>query len=240
MTLHERIKEQRKNCGMSQEKLAELLGVSRQAVTKWESGQTAPSTENLFRLAEIFGTTVDLLLQEEEKRSSPAEEIYYLYKMEEAKRMEMKKAVWKKRGLMFLATIGGYLLVYLLCRIFGMEKGIYSIIGWLIETNYQQLPYLYGWLLSSNLFWISMLISAVPTLFGKFRFAFTTLIGFAVAIPIGELFGPYPGGEAIGHTHYGWLIWGVIFLLSIIAGIIFEKLQLFCKKPIEKTDEDII
>ncbi len=47
---------------MSQEALARRMDVSRQAVTKWESGQSAPSTENLFRLAELFDTTVDLLL----------------------------------------------------------------------------------------------------------------------------------------------------------------------------------
>ena len=62
MTLAERLKEQRKRAGLSQEELAELAGVSRQAVTKWESGRAAPSTKHLFRLAEIFGTTVDLLL----------------------------------------------------------------------------------------------------------------------------------------------------------------------------------
>ncbi len=234
MTLNERIKEQRKACGMSQEKLAELPGVSRQAVTKWESGQSAPSTENLFRLAEIFGTTVDILLQEEEKHSSPAEEIYYLYKMEEAKRIEQKKALWKKRGLMFLSVIGGYLLVYLLGRIFGTEKGEYTVFGWLFGTDPQQFSYLYGWLLHQKFFWLAMLISALPTLFGKFRFVLTTLIGFAIAIPIGEIFGSYPKGAAVGHTHYGWLIWGVIFLLSMIAGIILEKTEIFCKKTGEK------
>ena len=55
MSLGERIKEQRKSSGLSQEKVAEFVGVSRQAVTKWETGQSAPSTENLFKLAEIFG-----------------------------------------------------------------------------------------------------------------------------------------------------------------------------------------
>lgn len=54
MSLGERIKEQRKSSGLSQEKVAEFVGVSRQAVTKWETGQSAPSTENLFKLAEIF------------------------------------------------------------------------------------------------------------------------------------------------------------------------------------------
>ena len=66
MSLGERIKEQRKNSGLSQEKVAEFVGVSRQAVTKWEANQSAPSTENLFKLAEIFGTTVDMLLSSNE------------------------------------------------------------------------------------------------------------------------------------------------------------------------------
>ena len=67
MTLGERIKACRQHAGMSQEKVAELVGISRQAVTKWESDQSAPNTENLFKLAEIFGTTVDLLLNSEEE-----------------------------------------------------------------------------------------------------------------------------------------------------------------------------
>ena len=73
MTLGERIKSCRQDSGMSQEKVAELVGVSRQAVTKWEAGQSAPNTENLFKLAEIFGTTVDLLLPSQETGLSPAE-----------------------------------------------------------------------------------------------------------------------------------------------------------------------
>ena len=64
MTLGERIKTCRQQAGMSQEKVAELLGISRQAVTKWETNKSAPSTDNLFKLAEIFGTTVDFLLPE--------------------------------------------------------------------------------------------------------------------------------------------------------------------------------
>ena len=65
MTLGERIKQCRQDAAMSQEKLAELLGVSRQAVTKWEADQSLPSTENLFRLADLFHTTVDSLVHPE-------------------------------------------------------------------------------------------------------------------------------------------------------------------------------
>ena len=61
MTLGEKISDLRKNAGYSQEKLAELMDVSRQAVTKWESGKANPDTENLIRLAEIFGVSLDEL-----------------------------------------------------------------------------------------------------------------------------------------------------------------------------------
>ena len=64
-TLGERIRAARQAAGLSQEKLAERLGLTRQAVTKWESGQSAPSTENLLHLAEVLGVPVTALLGEE-------------------------------------------------------------------------------------------------------------------------------------------------------------------------------
>ena len=66
MALGEKIRACRQDAGLSQEKVAELVGVSRQAVTKWEANQSAPSTENLFKLAAVFGTTVDFLLASRE------------------------------------------------------------------------------------------------------------------------------------------------------------------------------
>ena len=61
MELGKRIAKLRQDAGFSQEKLAEMLDVSRQAVTKWESGKSNPDTENLLRLAEIFGCSIDEL-----------------------------------------------------------------------------------------------------------------------------------------------------------------------------------
>ncbi len=72
MSLGTNIREHRKRCGLSQEKLAELVGVSRQAVTKWETGQSAPSTENLLRLAEIFDVSLDALITAGTPEASPA------------------------------------------------------------------------------------------------------------------------------------------------------------------------
>ena len=51
---------------MTQEFVAEALGVSRQAVSKWESGQSDPSTTNLLALAKLFGERPEELLQEAE------------------------------------------------------------------------------------------------------------------------------------------------------------------------------
>ena len=70
MKLSEKIYDCRKKSGKSQEVLAEELGVSRQAVSKWETGEAEPEIGKLKRLAEIFGVTADWLLSEEE----PAEE----------------------------------------------------------------------------------------------------------------------------------------------------------------------
>ena len=55
----------RKRAGMSQEDLAERLHVSRQTISKWETGQSAPDPETVVQLARLFGITTDQLLTEE-------------------------------------------------------------------------------------------------------------------------------------------------------------------------------
>ena len=224
MSLGEKIKACRQNAGMSQEKVAELVGVSRQAVTKWEANQSAPNTENLFKLAEIFGTTVDLLLASQNTGTSPAEQIYHLYKMDEKRKTENRRTRLKSNLLLTLAVIGGYIVIYLAGRIFRTTESQMSVTGWLFGNEPQQLSYLYGWLLHQHIFWIAMAISAIPALFGKKYFSFTTLFGFAIALLIGELCGHNPAGSAYGHGHYGWAIWGCVFAFSVAMGIILEKI----------------
>lgn len=66
-TLREVLKQHRLNCKMTQEFVAETLGVSRQAVSKWESGASAPSTTNLMALAKVFDVSAEELLKETQK-----------------------------------------------------------------------------------------------------------------------------------------------------------------------------
>ncbi|NMA06143.1 MAG: helix-turn-helix transcriptional regulator [Ruminococcaceae bacterium] len=63
-TLGEVLKQRRVDCKMTQEFVAETIGVSRQAVSKWESGVSDPSTTNLMALAKLFGVSAEDLLKE--------------------------------------------------------------------------------------------------------------------------------------------------------------------------------
>ena len=63
MSIADRILTLRKSKGMSQEQLAEAMGVSRQAVSKWESEQASPDPEKIIAMSEIFGVTTDYLLK---------------------------------------------------------------------------------------------------------------------------------------------------------------------------------
>ncbi len=65
MTLGENIYNHRKRSGMSQDELAERLGVSRQSVSKWETDTAVPEVERLVAMSEIFGTTLDELVKGE-------------------------------------------------------------------------------------------------------------------------------------------------------------------------------
>lgn len=63
MNISERIQKLRKERGISQDKLAEEMGVSRQAVSKWESGQSTPELEKIAALSDYFNVTTDYLIK---------------------------------------------------------------------------------------------------------------------------------------------------------------------------------
>lgn len=76
MNFSEKLKEIRKNEGLSQEQLAEKIGVSRQAITKWETGKGLPDVENMVIIAEIFKTTLDELLRDSAARQEKKTPVY--------------------------------------------------------------------------------------------------------------------------------------------------------------------
>lgn len=70
MTLGTKLQNLRKSKNMSQENLAEILNVSRQAVSKWELDQSLPDTANIISISEIFSVTTDYLLLDKEPSSA--------------------------------------------------------------------------------------------------------------------------------------------------------------------------
>lgn len=106
MELYEKIYEYRKNNNWSQEELAEKMEVSRQTVSKWESGKTIPELNKLIKLSEIFNVTVDELVKDSVKVS------------EEKKESKHYKKIGKKLFIILLVI----LLVLIILFILNIER----------------------------------------------------------------------------------------------------------------------
>ena len=124
MRLEEKLTVLRKGKGLTQSDLAEAVMVSRQAVSKWETGRALPSAENLKYLSELFGVSVDYLLSDDiteepkQTKQEPAPEPL----AEEAvfpEKEEGKKVRWK-----YIAA--ALLLAVLLGLLIGVFVGKYS------------------------------------------------------------------------------------------------------------------
>ena len=73
MILADKIIDLRKKQGWSQEELAEQLGVSRQSVSKWESGMSVPDLNKIIAMSALFGVSTDYLLKDELDAPTPSE-----------------------------------------------------------------------------------------------------------------------------------------------------------------------
>ncbi len=131
MILADKIMEQRKKLGLSQEELADRLGVSRQAVSKWEGAQSTPDLGRILELSQLFGVSTDYLLKDE---MGLAEYVDAPDQAEPARRVSMEEAVeflaLKERnasryaGAVFACIISPVCLL-LLCG--ASERGLWGI-----------------------------------------------------------------------------------------------------------------
>lgn len=91
--LSERIYKFRRKSGLSQEQLAEKIGVSRQAISKWESGISMPELEKLLALSECFHITLDELVKEEIINQGAKEAPPKVEEVKVSKAIEMKVGI---------------------------------------------------------------------------------------------------------------------------------------------------
>lgn len=123
MILSEKIAEERKKNGWSQEELAEKLSVSRQAVSKWESAQSTPDLQRVLRMAEIFGVSTDYLLKDEIEKENKIEVLEYKPEETAVRNVSMEEAnqflEWRKKsaprlaGAVALCVMSPALLIFL-------------------------------------------------------------------------------------------------------------------------------
>ncbi len=105
MTLEEQIKHYRKQAGLSQEKMAEKIGVSRQAITKWENGTGIPDITNLMAIADLFQISVDELLSIDKNMKKQSE---YIYESKTEYDIDIKKNYDIKLGGANLVVLKAY------------------------------------------------------------------------------------------------------------------------------------
>ncbi len=97
----------RKEAGLSQEALASELGISRQAVSRWETGEAVPDTAKVVELARLFSVTTDYLLLDNADRTNdtPTAE-------NAPSSIRKKRALFRILFLLLLFLIGGYMIYY--------------------------------------------------------------------------------------------------------------------------------
>ena len=75
MTIHENLRQLRRNCAMTQEQVAEKIGITRQALSSYETDRTRPDVDMLIQLAEIYGTSLEGILYGQERKLKAAHRI---------------------------------------------------------------------------------------------------------------------------------------------------------------------
>ncbi len=132
----DRLVQLRKDSGLSQEALAAKLGLSRQAISKWERAEATPDTDNLIALAEIYGITLDALLDPSKEMSYAANE--ETPQQSEGEKKEDKKEKNVRHSLypqtakrMFRFPYPLVIIIAYLALCLGL-KGIMSVTPWLV------------------------------------------------------------------------------------------------------------
>lgn len=121
----------RKEKGFSQEALAAQLGVSRQAISKWERAEASPDTDNLIALAEIYGITLDALLGSE--KEMPSSEIKSEQEVEKNDEKPIKHSLYPEMAnRMFRFPYPLIAIIAYLALCFGLKGGVMGHSPWFV------------------------------------------------------------------------------------------------------------
>ncbi|MCI8417611.1 MAG: helix-turn-helix transcriptional regulator [Lachnospiraceae bacterium] len=146
MELKRKLHQLRKMSGLTQEQLAEKLDVSRQTISKWESGASVPDLESMVKFSRLFQISLDDLLQEEEKEVTDRKEKLTIEDFMEMNRRNRKMTVLLTGGLLFLMVgiLTGIFVMTLRSTTLSMQ---YMLYRYIVVGEYAHAPVSYGRLL---------------------------------------------------------------------------------------------
>ena len=114
MTIQEKLKELRKELGLTQEEVAERLHVSRAAIARWETGKGIPDISNLITISEVFDISLDELIKGDNK-------------VEKKIVSDEKSKKWHLLVIFYLIAIIAYIIYFVVCH---------KIYGWIFSVNF--------------------------------------------------------------------------------------------------------
>lgn len=227
----DKIRELRKQCGLSQEDVATALGVSRQAVTKWESGASLPSSANMIKLAELFQIPIDELtsLSRQSPTNIDVEAIENFIRNVEDKRKKEQRiltgtiSIIKNIGVI----VAAYGVIYLICWFLNVQIGI-PLYPWHYISKYHFLL-------------LTCAVSLLGVISKKKKFAYIMLVGTILAIFLGQAIGAYSVKNSPLAFNKSWislvLLWNISLIVGIVVELIARRKSRECyigKKPITR------
>lgn len=102
MEFSERLKDLRKQAGLTQVDVAEKLGISQPAYASWERGIKKPTQENLVKIAQVLNVSVDYLVGNSEERTDELDNIELLFRINSKGLTEEEKELFKKELIEFM------------------------------------------------------------------------------------------------------------------------------------------
>lgn len=207
MTIGETIRRLRKEKGLTQDALADALEISRQAVAKWESGKSAPATENLLKLAALLEVPLEELAGPKEQPSCALEE-YARMQLEQERKKQAAKAALRTELQRAAAIAVGYLAVYLACLTAFYLAGAKSCI--------------WGWMQSCHILAATCLVHLAFRLLGRRRAGGALLAGTLAAIPLANASGLAVMERTLTGRNYGWVFYLAVLVAFCGLGCLWE------------------
>ncbi len=203
ISIGERIYQLRRDSGKSQGELADMLGVSRQSVSKWETGASNPEIENLIEISKIFGVSTDDIINHTQNSDDENIPISACYKGENQS---------KKIGAILLACGGVVVLIGLFINIILLIiGGITAIVGLFMLTFKKGEPIFNSWI-AYGVLYVCLCWFGTGTLYG--------FVGLMITIGLSGMMSSMPAQTIIGIS-----LSAVFTILAVITIAKGEGLQ---------------